>query len=109
MKKLYSFLFIILVIHTFCFSENNQTDLIIFSYNRPLQLYALLESIEMYVKGINKTYIIYRTDNENFEYTYHKVFSQFSFVSPLKQTFNMTHNNFYELIMDILERTKSTY
>ncbi len=28
------------------------TDLIIYSFNRPLQLYALLESVEKYMQGV---------------------------------------------------------
>ena len=36
-----------------------QVDLIIFSYDRPMQLYALLESIETYVRGLENINTIY--------------------------------------------------
>lgn len=49
-----------LMISLSLFSSN--TDLIIFSYNRPLQLYSLLESVDKRVKGLNKTVVIYRSD-----------------------------------------------
>lgn len=107
MKK-FCFLIIILFFIITSFAQNH-TDLIIFSYHRPLQLYALLESIEEYVTGINNAYIIYRTDNDNFETGYQEVFSRFSFVTSLKQTINEMHNNFYELMMGILEYSKNDY
>lgn len=37
-------------------------DLVVFSYNRPIQLYALLESIEKYVTGDFKIKVVYRSD-----------------------------------------------
>jgi len=37
-------------------------DLIIFSYNRPLQLYALLESVSEHVSGLRCVTVIYRAD-----------------------------------------------
>jgi len=45
------------------FAEN-KADLVIFSYNRPLQLYALLESVEKYVKNLSETHIIFRADHD---------------------------------------------
>lgn len=41
-------------------------DFIIFSYDRPMQLYALLESTEHYLTGIDSIAVIYRTSNERF-------------------------------------------
>ena len=39
-----------------------KADLIIFSYNRPLQLYALLESVQKDVTGLGETTVLYRAD-----------------------------------------------
>jgi len=44
--------------------QNVKADLVIFSYNRPLQLYALLESFKHYVSGLGEIYIIYRVHDE---------------------------------------------
>ncbi|MCH9621150.1 MAG: hypothetical protein S4CHLAM20_05660 [Chlamydiia bacterium] len=38
-------------------------DLVVFSYNRPMQLYALLESIEKYVSNIKHLYVLCRSDS----------------------------------------------
>jgi hypothetical protein len=42
-------------------------DLVIFSYDRPLQLYALLESLHTYVSGVGQVHVIYRTSNQAFD------------------------------------------
>src|SRR5271154_2417996 len=52
-------------------------DLIIFSYDRPLQLYAFLESVQRYVTGIGQTSIIYRTSGQDFDAGYQIVQSTF--------------------------------
>lgn len=41
-----------------------KADLVIFSYNRPMQLYCLLESVEKYVSGLADIQVIYRADDE---------------------------------------------
>ena len=51
----------------------HKADLIIFSYDRPLQLYALLESIDKNVTNIGKIYIICRTSSQEYEKGYHTV------------------------------------
>jgi hypothetical protein len=53
--------------------HTKKADLIIFSYDRPLQLYALLESLDMYVTGLGKVQVIYRTSDEHYEAAYAEV------------------------------------
>lgn len=58
-------------------------DLVIFSCDRPLQLYALLESIEKHVKGVGEATVIYRTTHVAYKGGYDLVakhFSRFKFV-----------------------------
>ena len=61
-------------------------DLIVFSYNRPMQLYALLESSEKYFKGLNQLHVIYRSSNESFDEGYHMVAKRFPRVKYHKQS-----------------------
>lgn len=61
------------------------TDLIIFSYNRPMQLYALLESVDRYFANLAKIIIIYRTSNEKYEDGYKKVKEAFPSVHFVPQ------------------------
>ena len=65
-------------------SESDLVDLVIYSYNRPLQLYALLESIEKYFTGVGVVSIVYRTDLR-FSESYDEVVSHFSNYHFLKQ------------------------
>lgn len=56
-----------------CMSATETADLIIFSYNRPLQLYALLESVYRYITDLEDVYVIYRFDNAAYYESYQKV------------------------------------
>ena len=49
------------------FNENNNVDIIIFSYDRPLQLYAFLESIDQYCVGVGKCFVLYRASDKDYE------------------------------------------
>lgn len=61
-----------------------KTDLIIFSYNRPMQLYALLESIQQHITGLNTTTILYRADTD-YEQAYQEVIKAFDRSTFIKQ------------------------
>ncbi|NGX38560.1 MAG: hypothetical protein K1000chlam2_01734, partial [Chlamydiae bacterium] len=50
--------------------QTQLADLVIFSEDRPLQLYALLESIQSYVSGVNRISVIYKTSSPEFESGY---------------------------------------
>lgn len=66
-----------------CFARDYQAhtaDLIIFSYNRPMQLYCLLESVGKYVTGIAGIHVIYRAD-EAYEKAYREVKKEFQNVA----------------------------
>lgn len=76
---------------TACFA--NKADVMVFSYNRPLQLYAFLESFYQNTIGFDSVTIFYRSDNDDFETGYMAVqrdFPQARFISqsrvaPLKE------------------------
>jgi len=62
-----------------------KADLVAFSYNRPLQLYALLESLDHYVTGLEEVHVIYRTSDAAYEKAYQEVIKAFPFVIFHKQ------------------------
>jgi hypothetical protein len=71
-------------------SENSidtayKADLIIFSYDRPLQLYALLESVQKYMTGLSSTTVLYRASSADYEHAYNQVYADFPEVKTLKQ------------------------
>ncbi len=69
-----------------CFAgESQKADFVIFSYDRPLQLFALLESAQLYIEGLGQTTVIYRASNEQFAQAYQEVAHWFGNVVFLKQ------------------------
>jgi len=79
-----------------------KTDMLIFSFNRPMQLYALLESTNKYVDGISNVYIIYRADKK-FEKAYQQVKVSFPNYTFYKQG-NNPHQDFKPLVLKILNQ-----
>lgn len=61
------------------------TDLIVFSYDRPLQLHTLLSSINKYVSNLHALFIIYRTSNHQFDHAYDEVRTLFPTAHFIKQ------------------------
>lgn len=58
--------------------QNYKSDLIVFSFNRPMQLYAFLESVEKYITNIGQVNIIYKVSDEKFEHAYEEVKKRFN-------------------------------
>jgi hypothetical protein len=83
-----------LLLSTILFSYSHQTysdtiektaDLIIFSYDRPLQLHALLSSIKTYMYNLGTTYLICRMSTPAYEKAYQEVLDLYPNVVLLKQ------------------------
>ncbi len=84
-------------------------DLLVFSYDRPLQLYAFLESCQKHVKGIKEIFVLYRSSKERFEKGYALVQKNFPNVSYVRQS-NLPHLDFHPLVQKILfEKSQSPY
>jgi hypothetical protein len=83
-------------------------DLIIFSYDRPMQLYALLESIDKNLTGIESTTVIYRSSNDRFAHTYKHIEQQYSHVNFIKQGTMPTHD-FKHLVLQAFRAGTSAY
>lgn len=62
-------------------NHKKKADLIIFSKDRPVQLYALLESIQSHVLGIEKISILYRSSTSEMEAGYLETKLQFPLLS----------------------------
>lgn len=65
---------------------SNNTNLIVYSYDRPMQLYAFLESVDHYVSGLDRIYVIYRTSNSEYQKAYETVQASFKKVTFLAQS-----------------------
>lgn len=86
--------------------ERKRPDLVVFSYDRPLQLYAFLESVEQYVEGLGHVSVIYRTSDEKFEQAYQELIIRFAGVSFLKQE---TQESFKQLTLAASFETPNDY
>ena len=81
MKRSYGFLVVLLLCLSGCFASEPKTvhtaDAIIFSFDRPMQLFALLESMHTYIKGVNEIHVIYRASAPEYAQAYQTVFLQY--------------------------------
>lgn len=85
-----------------------KADLIIFSFDRPLQLYALLESTERYIKNIGEIHVFYRSSNERYDRAYDDVFSHFSSIQRTKQS-DRPNQDFKPLLLNIFSQMREEY
>jgi hypothetical protein len=76
---------IVSVFYSYSSHGTQKADLVIFSFNRPLQLYALLESLEKHCQGISETHVIYRASDDTFDCGYRLVMEDFNHVHYHKQ------------------------
>ena len=85
-----------------------EPDLIIFSYNRPMQLYALLESVEHHITGVGNIDVICRIDHE-YESGYEIVHDRFPTVNLIRQSSTNPAEDFKPLLMNVLNNSNSDY
>lgn len=94
MKHIKYILFLSLIIPTLF----EAIDLVVFSYNRPMQLYAFLESVEKYISGISSTNIILRASSVKYKDAYQVVQNRFAWANFVYQV-NPPHD-FKRLVME---------
>ncbi len=83
-----------------------QVDLVIFSYDRPMQLYAFLESVENYLLHTHRIHVIYRTTDQRFEDGFAIVFKRFPYVQRHHQGKNPA-KDFKKLVLKCVFDSKS--
>ena len=85
---------------------NTHADAIIFSNNSPTKLHQLLESIQKHVTGVDTTFVLYRSmDNNKQKYDNLKI--QFSYIKFLKIAYDKS--NFKSLFIQTYSRLKNNY
>ncbi len=82
---------------------------IIFSYDRPLQLYALLESIDTLVTNHQDIHVIYRTSSNAYKQAYDDVFKEFSTKLKLHAYLEGSHLDFKSATLNVLTNIESDY
>jgi glycosyltransferase involved in cell wall biosynthesis len=88
--------------------EVKKADLLVFSFDRPMQLYACLESIEKFVVGLDKISVLYRSSDKAFEEGYTKVKNRFTTVTFIPQS-DKPHEDFKPLVLSTVYNAGSKY
>lgn len=91
--------------------ETDRVDLIIFSFDRPLQLYALMESIGKYITGIINVSVLYRVSNDEFDSAYNRCFENFRkryAIHAIKQG-SSPRQDFKPITLSLLEKSTARY
>lgn len=89
-------------------NDKRAADLIVFSYDRPLQLYALLESVEKYCHGIDQITVIYRSSGKEYDQGYAQVNEDFPQVNMVRQS-GSPHKDFQSHVIRALKNGESEY
>jgi len=83
-------------------------DLVVFSYDRPMQLYACLESAEKYMTGLDAIHVVFRTSSSAYARGYNRVASRFPAVHFHAQSKN-AGSDFKPLVLDSVFQGSAPY
>jgi len=115
--KVYNTLCFLLFMSTYCSNSSDapfmepirKASMIIFSYDRPAQLAALLESIQTHITNLNDIYIIYRA-SQDYEQAYTECFNSFKDLQlTLMKQGPKPNEDFKPLVMQALASCKEEY
>ena len=110
-KLLQQSLILIFLFSQNIYSNEQKADMIVFSYDRPMQLEAFLRSTKKLVKNLDDIWVIYRTSSTRFENAYNKCFNSFNNwknIKAVKQEENGA-SEFKKLLIQCLQSTKNKY
>lgn len=82
--------------------KNRDADLVVFSYDRPLQLHALLESIHRYMTGYHQIFVIYKTSEYSYDVGFEILKQSFPAVQFIRQANGA--NDFQSILIDVLKK-----
>ncbi|HSX11378.1 MAG TPA: glycosyltransferase family A protein [Chlamydiales bacterium] len=89
--------------------EPKLADILIFSFDRPLQLYACLESVQRYITGFENITVLYRASSGEFAAGYDKVKNAFPIVQFVAQSESDPKHDFKPHVMKIVFDSPSQY
>ncbi len=89
--------------------KDAKADIIVFSKDRPLQLYAFLESTQELITGVQTIKVIYHAANPRFAQAYNQVKQAFPAVQFIQQSMDQPKKDFQKLTLDAIKSCKSSY
>jgi glycosyltransferase involved in cell wall biosynthesis len=90
-------------------SSPKLADVVIFSLDRSMQLYACLESIEQNITGVDKIFVIYKCTLEKFQKSYEELKRRFPNVVFIRQPENCQENFKPLLLENVFRLSKAHY
>lgn len=91
-----------------CSSSQILSDLVVFSYDRPLQLCAFLDSVKKYMVGLGEIHVIYRVSADEYDVEYREVMNYHPDVIFHKQG-EQPQEDFKKLTLDALFNSPNDY
>jgi hypothetical protein len=88
---------------------SSSCDLIVFSYDRPLQLFAFLESMQKHLQGVGKVTVLYRTSSSSFDKAYEDVKKKFPSIEWSLQSKDFPKEDFQKLFLQSFTSSPSPY
>lgn len=88
--------------------EEGSTDIVVFSRDRPLQLFSAIESIERYMQGRFTIHVLYRASDTRYEAAYEEVFAAYPEITGLKER-HLNGKDFQPLFEKILFDSNEKY
>jgi glycosyltransferase involved in cell wall biosynthesis len=88
--------------------EKKGVDLVIFSFDRPMQLYSALESIRHYLAGYQTLSVIYRASDNRFDAAYNLVKASFPQARYIKQSEN-PRKDFKPLLLRVISESPGDF
>jgi hypothetical protein len=85
----------------FLLKAKDKADIFVFSYNRPLQLFACLESIEELVTNYENIFVLYRASEERYEKAYDELKKRFYKTQFFQQPNTNPHIAFKPMVLDL--------
>ena len=70
--------------------QKSLVDVLVFSYDRPMQLDAYLRSLQVYTSGNYAVYVLYRASTDDFERAYQEVKKDYTHVLFVRQTLDQS-------------------
>ncbi|EKE08477.1 MAG: hypothetical protein ACD_17C00148G0002 [uncultured bacterium] len=87
----------------------SRADILVFSFDRPLQLYACLESIQRYITGFQHLTVLFRASSDTFADAYRKVMDDFPKVRFVMQSMKDPKHDFKPNVHKIVFHSPSEY
>ncbi|MCH9612146.1 MAG: hypothetical protein S4CHLAM102_06300 [Chlamydiia bacterium] len=88
---------------------NDLCDLIVFSYDRPMQLFAFLESFVQFARGYGEISVIYRASDEEFDAGYDELKKAFPEVRMVRQDHMRATEEFRPMLLELIQKSRGKY